>query len=186
MMKLIQAMVLSGFVLFGVATIHADSHHDDPRIIVGKDPCLGLGCNPIGRNFLVIVDQKTGGGIDDFENKTAKDIIELVFTAELPKNETVTCASNTFFGQCAPTLGKDNEWTITFSDPLNGGIPPGGEFLVGLNNAGENTGGWKGVKELNATATYAASPVAEPSTFLFLLAGLGSIWLRWRSVETKV
>jgi hypothetical protein len=188
-MRLIQAIVLSVFVFFGSATVRADSHHDDPRIIIGSGTGQA-GPDPpiiIGGQILVPVDQQNGGGIVHFTNDTTDDVVQLGFlTPPLPKNDTVTCASESFFGECTPYLligtKAPNEWSIIFTDPLNGGIPPGAEFFVDLNNAGENAGGWKGVKVIFGRAIFKpVLPVPEPSTFLFLLVGLGSISLRgWR------
>ena len=185
-MKPIQGILVAALFCLAAITVHADGVPSDARIIVGSggDP------NAVGQFFLVPVDSSGGSNsMDDFLNGSAtQNIIELIFTAKLSKKDSITCVPDVFFGKCTATVDNGNKATIIFSDPLNGGIPPGVTFFVGLNDPGKSTGGWKndGVKDLDAQAFFAVTP--EPGTLLLLLSGLGSIWLmrkRESSPETN-
>ncbi len=177
-MKPNQVILIAVLVSLATITVHADGVPGDARIIVGH----GGGSQPVGQSFLVPVDQNSGGGIDDFKNGSAtQNIIELIFTGKLSKKDTITCGSDgVYFGRCTVTPGNGNKVTITFDQPISGGIPPGFDFFVGLNDARNNKGSWKkdGVKDLDGQAVFSPVPTPEPGMLLLLLSGFGSIWLR--------
>jgi hypothetical protein len=178
-MKLSGVLTLALLVSLVAITVRADTTAGDARIIVGH----GGESKPVGPTFLVPVDPTSGGSTsaDDFKNGSAtQNIIELIFTGKLNKKDTITCMADDFyFANCTVTPGKGNMVTIIFDDPLNGGIPPGGEFFVGLDDVGKKTGSWKkdGVKDLDAEAIFASVSAPEPSTLFLLLSGFAGILL---------
>ena len=183
-MKVNRFLLLAVLVSVAPVYAHADGVPGDARIIVGQD---GPKPTPVGKSFLVPVDSVGGSDLnDDFENGGTQNIIELIFTAKLSKKDTIACVpDNFYFGNCTVTPGKGNKVTIIFDDPLSGGIPPGADFFVGLNNAGQSMGDWKkdGVKDLDSQAVFAVS-TPEPSGVLLLLTGLGSLWLRHKKLAS--
>jgi hypothetical protein len=188
-MKLCQGFFIAVLVCIAAIAVRADGIPSDARIIVGHggDP------KKVGSTFLVPVNSSGGSDSgDDFENGSAtENIVELIFTAKLGNSDTINCvAPDFYFGHCTVIPGKGHKVTIIFDDPLAGGIPPGDDFFIGLNDPGKKTGSWKkdGVKDLDAQAIFAVS-TPEPGTLLLLLGGLGSIWLRRKrepSPETHV
>jgi hypothetical protein len=132
--------------------------------------------------FFDTVDS-AGGGRQTFFNSTNQDIVELIFTAVLVKNDNIKCDAADFFGTC--TVSCDNNLlghckagetvTITFSDPLSGGIPPQGEFFIDLNEPGMKDGGnWRGdLGDRVSTLTVVPVFAPEPGSLLLVLTGLG-------------
>lgn len=180
-MKLSQVFFVAILVSLAAITVRADGVSGDARVIVGKD---GPHPHSVGHTSFFPGVDPNGGGMDVFVNSTSQDIVELIFTATLKKADTITCTPDAYFGKCtidgdgnSVKVAKGGMVTITFDDPLNGGIPPGGDFFVELNDVhGKDKGGWgsDGVAELDAQPVF----TPEPATLLLLLSGFGSIWLR--------
>jgi hypothetical protein len=171
--KLVTGVCAVLIVLVYATNASADStSSSDPHVTVGRD---GPVPQPVTGPFLTPVDAN-GGGIQTLVNATNEDIVELILSAELTKNDKVTCTADSFFGDCTVSAVSMphglNSVTITLDDPLSGGITPGAEFFIELNDVhGKDKGGWKkdGVSTLSVDPVFAP----EPGGLLLLMAGLG-------------
>lgn len=166
--------------------------------------CQQLG--PTFTSFGILVDLKgqpqPGGGVTTCANESGQNWVGLDIFATVPKSVTLAefeasliCGGSTsIFPTCAvqaapPTLDFDNK--TVFEILLSGGVIEAGSTInIVLNDKNKNGGGWGGFKHnpnlfcpvevpigqsLCAEAVLATVP--EPATLLFVITGIGSLWL---------
>jgi hypothetical protein len=194
LMKLLQFLVFSVFVLFSRTTVHADSASTgDARIIVGS------GGDPVScglPDFLIKVN-KNFGGVTDCVNSTGEVWIglELIGIAKPGKimfgPDNVPCGgatsdSGNLFTTCkviVTPINKHEEGVTLFLS--NGEITPGEAFFINLNTDFKSKGkpgtqgGWLGDPKFHQLEAFPVVAVPEPGTIVLVLAGWGGVWL-WR------
>lgn len=197
LMKLLQFLVISAFVLFSATKVHADSvSTGDARIIVGS------GGDPVdcGLHFKIQVNKKDGGSID-CKNTSGEDWVGLTITGVAKTGKinfgpgNVACDGTSLdltnlFTSCNAVITTDPKHknqeivVITFS---GGEITPGELFFINLNDdfvkkgQGGSKGSWIGDsnQQIEADAVPGVVSAPEPGTIALLLTGWGGIWF-WR------